>query len=319
MFYMFSCIVKIYGKIKYSKESQQNMSQFSCYYSCAHNTVSSANIRQTEDSVSSAGYNDRFHRISAKIWSLSPASLSGNPWFTTRSTGVAPISFEISGPLLLWARSPPASGPPRPRPLLLPLPPPQPQPLARPPPLPLPPSPPLWTPLSPSLFFLFWLLPFWLKTSELTCCIFIVLKPDCCVYNKAIMCLCTWWLCWANWQSVLRKWHLDILPCLMYTSVSSVLQSLCVLFCKKCEAEIVLIVALLCTWTMSVLKKFESLALFQKQSCLIISSAFVHLEQIRQGKLNQQRFSLGNLKLKNFILKNSFRVETNISTYPFSW
>ena len=126
MFYMFSCIVKIYGKIKYSKESQQNMSQFSCYYSCAHNTVSSANIRQTEDSVSSAGYNDRFHRISAKIWSLSPASLSGNPWFTTRSTGVAPISFEISGPLLLWARSPPASGPPRPRPLLLP--PPQPQP-----------------------------------------------------------------------------------------------------------------------------------------------------------------------------------------------
>ena len=28
----------------------------------------------------------------------------------------------------------------------------------------------------------------------------------------------------------------------MYTSVSSVLQSLCVLICKKCEADIVLIV-----------------------------------------------------------------------------
>src|SRR4029434_10305298 len=32
-------------------------------------------------------------------------------------------------------------------------------------------------PLSSSLFF-FWLLPFWLKTGELTCCISIVLKPD---------------------------------------------------------------------------------------------------------------------------------------------
>ena len=30
--------------------------------------------------------------------------------------------------------------------------------------------------------------------------------------------------------------------CLMYTSVFGVLQSLCVLFCKKCEADIVLIV-----------------------------------------------------------------------------
>ena len=82
----------------------------------------------------------------------------------------------------------------------------------------------------------------------------------------------------------------------MYTSVSSVLQSLCVLFCKKCEAEIVLIVALLCTWSMSVLKKSESLALLQKQSCLIISSAFVHLERIRQGKLNISTIFIGESK-----------------------
>src|SRR4029434_8561849 len=33
------------------------MSHFSCYYSSVHNTVSSANIRQTYNSVSSTGYN----------------------------------------------------------------------------------------------------------------------------------------------------------------------------------------------------------------------------------------------------------------------
>ena len=41
---------------------------------------------------------------------------------------------------------------------------------------------------------------------------------------------------------IARRWHLDILLCLMYTSVFSVLQSLCVLFCNKCEADIVLMV-----------------------------------------------------------------------------
>ena len=40
----------------------------------------------------------------------SPASLSVNPWFTTWSTSVARMSYDKFGPLLLCARSPPASG-----------------------------------------------------------------------------------------------------------------------------------------------------------------------------------------------------------------
>ena len=38
-------------------ENHNKLSQFSCYYSSVHNTVSSANIRQTYNSVSSTGYN----------------------------------------------------------------------------------------------------------------------------------------------------------------------------------------------------------------------------------------------------------------------
>lgn len=45
--------------------------------------------------------------------------------------------------------------------------------------------------LSPSLFFL-WLLPLWLKASGLTCCVWIVLKPDLWVNIQAVMCFLIW-------------------------------------------------------------------------------------------------------------------------------
>ena len=58
-----------------------------------------------------------------------------------------------------------------------------------------------------------------------------VCAPDGCVEPIGSQCL-----------GIARKSHLDILLCQMYKSVLSVLQSLCVLFCKKCEADIVHIV-----------------------------------------------------------------------------
>ena len=154
-------------------------------------------------------------------WTLSPASRSISSWFMTWSTSVARVSLDKFGPLLPLPCSPPASG------LPLPLPPPRPLPLAGPPPLPLPPSSPLWIP------------PLSLIHTLLTPSILVKGKWT---YLLHFYSAWTWLVCLqlsnhvlVHLMAVFTDWLIGVVICQCFVNH-------CVLFCKKSEADIVLIV-----------------------------------------------------------------------------